>query len=121
MAYVPRWSHLIKMTFGLRDRAAAEGLFYSGSIAFESGELDDARLMFTYGTRLDPTLAGNFYNLAITLEKLKAPVAERRRAWQRYLAAAETDKNQNSDSKERARARLAALDNPPPSASGETP
>lgn len=122
MAYVPRWSHLLKMTLGLRDRSAAEGLFYSGSLAFESGDLDDARLIFTYGTRLDPTLAGNFYNLAVTLEKLNAPIAERRRAWQRYLAAAERDPHQTDEAKERARARLATIDQPPtPTAKGPSP
>lgn len=114
MAYVPRWAHLLKMTLGIRDRSAAEGLFLSGSIAFESGELDDARLMFTYGTRLDPTLAGNFFNLAVTLEKMTAPAADRRRAWQRYLAAAEHDRKQSDDAKARARARLDALDKEPP-------
>lgn len=113
MAYVPRWAHLIKMTLGVRDRAAAEGLFLSGSLAYESGELDDARLMFTYGTRLDPTLAGNFFNLAVTLEKLGAPRADKRRAWQRYLAAAENDPKQTDEARSRARARLDALDKEP--------
>ncbi len=106
MAFVPRFSLLFKILFRIRDRAAAEGLFLRGSVAFEAGEVEDARLIFTYGKALDPTLAGNHYNYAVTLERLGAPAAQKRRAWEEYLAAAEKDPKQGEEHKRVAEERL---------------
>jgi hypothetical protein len=97
MAFVPRFSLLFKILFRIRDRSAAEGLFLRGSVAFEEGEFEDARMIFAYGKSLDPTLAGNHYNYAVTLDRLGAPVAQRRRAWLEYLAAAQMDPKQSQE------------------------
>ncbi|MDK2970921.1 MAG: hypothetical protein PWP23_676 [Candidatus Sumerlaeota bacterium] len=109
MAYVPKLRHLFKIMFGIRDSQAAEGLFLEGSIEFESGDIESARLMFTYGTRLDPNLAGNFYNLGAVAEKCNAPAAERIAVWERYLAAAARDPRQPEETRERVRQRIQEL------------
>ncbi len=111
MAFVPRFSLLFKILFRIRDRAAAEGLFLRGSVAFEEGEFEDARMIFAYGKSLDPTLAGNHYNYAVTLQRLGVPVAQRRRAWEEYLAAAAKDPKQSEDHKRLARQELERLKN----------
>jgi len=109
MAYVPKFRHLIKLVFGMRDPAAAEGLFLEGSIEFESGELETARTMFLYGTRLDPNLAGNFYNLAVATERLGRPRDEVVGRWEAYLEAADRDPRQSQEARERVRKHLATL------------
>ncbi len=111
MSWAPRFSHLLKIAFRLRDTTAAEGLFMEGSIEFENGNIETARLMFYYGTRLDPEMAGNFYNLAVVTERLRGPCRETIDAWERYIAVAEKDARQSADSCEKARQHLAQLKN----------
>lgn len=109
MAYVPKLTHLFKIMLRMRDRAAAEGLFLEGSIEYEGGDTENARLMFYYGTRLDPTLAGNFYNYAAATEKLKGPGEETIAAWEAYLDAATRDRLQPADQREKVRVHVAEL------------
>lgn len=109
MAYVPKFRHLFKILFHVRDSAAAEGLFLEGSIEFEAGDIETARLMFYYGTRLDPRLAGNFYNLAVAEERLHGPGPRAINAWENYLAAAEHDKRQSAEAKSKASEHLRQL------------
>lgn len=90
----------------MKDSAAAEGLFLEGSIEFENGDVETARLMFYYGTRLDPTLAGNFYNLAVAEEKLHGSGAKAIAAWEKYLDVAERDPRQSDEAKEKVREHL---------------
>ncbi len=109
MTYVPRLRHLLKIALRLRDPQAAEGLFLEGSIEFESGDVETARLMFYYGTRLDPRLAGNFYNYAVATETLNRPMKEIVLAWENYLSAAEKDPRQSATAIDRARRHVAEL------------
>lgn len=109
MSYTPRFRHLFKMLVGLRDPQAAEGLFLEGSIEFEAGDLETARTMFLYGTRLDPRMAGNFYNLAVATERLGRPNKEVLRRWEDYLAAAQRDPRQSATQIDLARKHLAEL------------
>lgn len=109
MAYVPKFSHLFKILLRRTDPAAAEGLFLEGSIEFEAGNHEDALLMFTYGTRLDPGFAGNYYNRAVTLEKRAAPPSACLAAWRDYLAAAQRDPRQKEEARRTARARISEL------------
>jgi hypothetical protein len=94
MAWAPRFGLLFKILLRRRDPAAAEGLFLEGSVEFESGDAETARLMFYYGTKLDPTFAGNFYNLAAATEKLSGASAATLTAWEAYLRVAEGDARQ---------------------------
>ncbi len=71
---------------------------------------EDARLIFSYGKSLDPTLAGNHYNYAVTLDRMGAPVAQRRRAWQEYLTAAVKDPKQTPEARRRAEEHLKAIE-----------
>lgn len=106
MAWAPRFSHLFKVLFRIRDVAAAEGLFLEGSIEFEAGNLDTARLMFFYGSRLDPETAGNFYNLAVVEEKTKGMHRDTLKAWEDYLAAAARDPRQSAEAREKVRGHV---------------
>ncbi len=109
MSWAPKFTLLLKIAFRLRDTAAAEGLFLEGSVEFESGNVETARLMFYYGTRLDPAMAGNFYNLAFALERIEGPTARTIAAWERYLEVARDDRRQSPADREKAAAHLAAL------------
>ncbi|MBX3728457.1 MAG: hypothetical protein KF858_04660 [Candidatus Sumerlaeia bacterium] len=109
MAWAPRLSHLIKILLRRRDPAAAEGLFLEGSIEFENGDAETARLMFLYGTRLDPDMAGNFYNLAVATEKLDGNSPRTLAAWEAYLAAAERDPRQPQETRNKVREHVRTL------------
>lgn len=109
MPYVPKFAHLLKILLRRRDTQAAEGLFLEGSIEYESGDLESARLMFYYGTRLDPNLAGNFYNLAVVVERQQGASPAAIRAWEEYLAAAERDPRQGEETRRNVREHLAQL------------
>lgn len=109
MAYVPKLRHLFKILFRLRDRDAAEGLFLEGSVEFDAGNYRDARLMFSYGTRLDPDMAGNFYNLAVVTEKLEGEAASAIAAWEDYVEAAGRDSRQSEATREKVRAHIREL------------
>mgnify|MGYP006288040485 CR=1 FL=1 len=109
MAYVPRFKTLFKVLFHVRDSAEAEGLFLEGSIEYENGNLEDARKMFLFGSRLDPHLAGNHYNLAIVTEKLQGASEKTIKAWEDYLEAAPHDPRQNVATREKVRKHIAEL------------
>jgi len=109
MAWAPRFSHLFKILLRIRDRPAAEGLFLEGSIEFEAGNVESARLMFYYGTRLDPDMAGNFYNLAVVEEKTRGAHAKTVEAWENYLAAAGRDPRQGAEAQAKVRAHVAEM------------
>jgi len=109
MAYVPKFGHLWKMMFGVRDPDAAEGLFMEASIEFENGNLKDAQRMFLFGTRLDPNLGGNFYNHAVVTEKIEGASAAAIKAWERYCEAAERDPKQSREVLEKAKTHVSEL------------
>ena len=109
MAWAPRLSHLIKILFRVRDKSAAEGLFMEGSVEFEEGNTETARLMFYYGSRLDPDMAGNFYNYAIASETLKGPSDETVDAWESWLEAAERDPKPPQGLKDKVREHIHQL------------
>ncbi|MBI5153610.1 hypothetical protein HZA57_00095 [Candidatus Poribacteria bacterium] len=102
MPYIPKLRHLFKILFRVRDPQAAEGLFLEGSIEFDNGQFETARMMFFFGTRLDPGLAGNFHNLAVTIEKIEGPGRKALTAWENYLRAAKSDTRQSAGAQERA-------------------
>lgn len=109
MPYIPKFSHLFKVLLRVRDRQAAEGLFLEGSIEFESGDPEAARRMFLYGTRLDPAFAGNFYNLAVAMEKLNGASRETVDAWEAYLHVAESDSKQSEETRQKVRQHVRDL------------
>lgn len=110
MAYKPRFSHIFKVLFGRKDVAAAEGLFMEGQIEFESGNQDEALLMFYFGKRLNPAFAGNFYNYAVALEKTKAPTPKALAAWKDYLRVADQDIKQTAETKARVKKHVEELE-----------
>ncbi len=110
MAYKPRFSHIFKVLFRRQDVAAAEGLFMEGQIEFESGNQEEALLMFYFGKRLNSQFAGNFYNYAVALEKTKGPSKKALQAWKDYLRVAEHDVKQSTDAKDRIRKHVAELE-----------
>ena len=116
MAFTPRFSLLLKLLLRRRYTAAAEGLFMEGSIEFEAGDLESARLAFTYGTRLDPRFAGNFHNLALTIERMDGPGPAALAAWREYLRVADLDPRQSAEAKAKVRAHLAKLEAAAPAA-----
>lgn len=103
MAYRPRFAHLWKVMFGLKDHAAAEGLFLEGQLEYEAGNTADAKLMFYFGRRLNPAFAGNFYNYAVVIEKTEGQTRKALKAWEEYLGAAAGDPKQSAELQERVR------------------
>lgn len=109
MAYKPRFSHLVKILFGLQDPAAAEGLFMEGQIEFESGNKEEAELMFYFGKKLNKRFAGNYYNYAVAVEKTKGPCKKALAAWKEYLGVAPHDPKQPLETQERVRQHVQQL------------
>lgn len=94
MPYVPKFPHLFKILFRIRDAKAAEGLWFMGSLLHDEGDFKAARDAFNHSKLLDPQFAGAFYNYAAMTEKLTGKSPEAIAAWKAYVAVAQHDKRQ---------------------------
>lgn len=110
MPYVPRFRHLVKILFRLRDTEAAEGLWLEGTWLHDQGDLKGARDAFHHARLLDPNFAGAFYNYAALTERFSGSSADTIAAWKAYLTAAEKDHRQTRTMVEKVRAHVAELE-----------
>jgi hypothetical protein len=94
MAYIPKFRHLAKILFRLRDPRAAEGLWLEGTWLHENGDDEGARMAFHHARLLDRDFAGAHYNFAALTEKKSGKSKVTLRAWRDYLRACEVDKRQ---------------------------
>ena len=97
MAYVPKFRHLAKILFRLRDAQAAEGLWLEGTWLHEKGDDEGALMAFHHARLLDRDFAGAHYNFAALTEKRSGKSRETLRAWRDYLRACTVDKRQAAE------------------------
>lgn len=109
MPYIPRFSHLLKMTFRLRDPKAAEALWFEGTWLHDNDDDEGALLAFAHSKALDPDFAGAFYNYAALTEKKHGASPQTITAWETYLRVAEKDRRQARDTIERVKDHVAEL------------
>lgn len=110
MPYAPKLRHLFKILFRVRDKNAAEGLFFEGTYLAERGEEDAAREAFRHAMRLDPDFGGAAWNYAALTEKKLGACAETVAAWREFIAAAQRDGRQREATVLKVAAHLAALE-----------
>jgi len=113
-SYVPKFRHLVKILFRVRDPQAAEGLFYEGTWLAEQ-ELDkEAHLAFAHARLRDPDFGGAFYNYAALTEKMEGNSPKTIRAWEEYVAVASRDARQDRETVAKVEKHVAELKNANP-------